>query len=88
MTFNETMEWQRIQSDKIKRLAKFGDKLAKRLIDSYRILYADRLNPLKQQEWMKICDDYCRRDLTITTRALLGERFGHKIPQQLRRIDS
>lgn len=88
MTFNETLEWQRVQSDRIKRLAKFGDKLAKRLIDAYRILYADRLNPLKQQEWLKICDDYCRRDLTITTRALLAERFGHKIPQQLKRMDS
>ncbi len=88
MTFQETMAWQRIQSEKIKRLAKFGDKLAKRLITAYTVLYADRTNLFKQREWMKICDDYCRRDLTITTRKQLAERFGHKIPQQLRRFDS
>lgn len=88
MTFRETQEWQYCNAPKINRLAKFGDKLAKRLITAYRVLYADRLNPFKQQEWMKICDDYCRRDLTITTRAQLAERFGHKIPRELRRMDS
>jgi hypothetical protein len=88
MDFQSTLEWQRVNADKISRLAKFGDKLAARLIVAYRELYADQLNPLKQSEWMKICDDYCRRDLTIVTRVLLQDRYGHKAPKQLRRLDS
>ena len=88
MTFQDTMAWQRVQSDKINRLARLGDKLALRLIEAYRELYADQMNPLKQSEWMKICDDYCRRDLTIVTRVLLQDRYGHKAPQQLRRLDA
>lgn len=88
MTFAETMEWQRCNSEKISRLAHLGDKLAMRLITAYRELYADRLNPWKQQEWMKVCDDYCRRDLTLVTRVILQDKFGHKAPKQLRRLDS
>jgi hypothetical protein len=88
MTFQETMEWQRTQSLKISRLARLGDKLAGRLIAAYRDLYDDQLNPFKQQEWMKVCDDYCRRDLTLVTRVLLQDKFGHKLPYQLRRLDS
>lgn len=88
MTFQETMDWQRCQHEKIGRLAKFGDKLAIRLITAYRELYADKLNPFKQAEWMKVCDDYCRRDLTAVTRVILQDRYGHKEPKQLRRLDS
>lgn len=88
MNFHDTLEWQRVQADKISRLAKLGDKLAARLIVAYRELYADRLNPVKQAEWMKVCDDYCRRDLTIVTRVILQDRFGHKPPANLKRLDS
>jgi len=88
MTFRETQEWLRVQSEHINRLAKLGDGLALRLIDAYRELHADRLNPVKQSEWMAVCDDYCRRDLTITTRVILQTKYGHKEPRQLRRLDS
>jgi hypothetical protein len=88
MNFRETQEWQYVNASKINRLAKLGDSLAKRLIEAYRTLYTDKLNPYLQSEWLKICDDFCRRDLTISTRAQLAEKYGHKIPQQLRRIDS
>jgi hypothetical protein len=88
MTFGETLEWQRVNSVHIKRLADLGDRLAMKLITAYRELYADQLNPIKQNEWMKIADDYCRRDLTIVTRVLLQDRFGHKAPKTLRRLDS
>lgn len=88
MTFQQTMQWQRTQSHHINRLAKLGDALAIKLITAYRALYADQLNPIKQNEWMKICDDYCRRDLTITTRVILQDRFGHKAPKELKRMDS
>lgn len=88
MTFQETMEWQRTQAGKIRRLAKLGDKLAQRLVAAYFALYDDKLNPEKQTEWMAVCDDYCRRDLTIVTRVLLQDRFGHKLPYQLKRLDS
>jgi hypothetical protein len=88
VTFQMTLEWQRVQSHKINRLAKLGDKLALRLIVAYRDLYADQLNPHKQNEWMLIADDFCRRDLTITTRTILADRYGHKEPKQLKRMDS
>ena len=88
MTFQETMLWQRTQAEKIQRLATLGDKLAARLIVAYRELYVDRTNPFKQAEWMAVADDYCRRDLTLVTRVLLQDRFGHKVPKPLRRLDS
>ncbi len=88
MTLQEALEYQRTQSHHIKRLADLGDRLAMKLITAYRELYSDQLNPIKQNEWMKIIDDYCRRDLTIVTRTLLQDRLGHKVPKSLRRLDS
>lgn len=88
MTFQETLEWQRVQSDSINRLANLGDPLALRLIEAYRALYANQLDAYLQSEWLKVCDDYCRRDLTLVTRVILQDRFGHKAPHSLRRLDS
>ncbi len=88
MTFQETLEWQRCNAHHISRLAGLGDKLAHRLIDAYCALYANQLDPRLQAEWLRVADDYCRRDLTITTRTILQDRFGHKEPKVLRRIDS
>jgi hypothetical protein len=88
MTFQDTLAWQRTQASHINRLANLGDRLAMKLITAYRELHADQLNPVKQNEWMKIADDYCRRDLTIVTRKLLQDRLGHKPPRELRRLDS
>lgn len=88
MTLQMTIEWQRCNCDKINRLAKLGDPLAMRLVIAYRELHVDQLNPFKQQEWMKVADDFCRRDLTLVTRVLLQDRYGHKPPIELRRLDS
>jgi hypothetical protein len=88
MTLAMTIEWQFCNSAKINRLAKLGDPLANRLITAYRALYASQLDPYLQSEWMKVCDDFCRRDLTLTTRTILQDRFGHKAPKQLKRMDS
>lgn len=88
MTFFDTIQWQRVNSAHISRLAVLGDALAVKLVAAYRDLYDDKLNPHKQTEWMKICDDFCRRDLTLTTRVILQDRFGHKAPKDLRRLDS
>jgi hypothetical protein len=88
MTFLETMQWQRDNAPHIKRLADLGDKLAIKLIESYRESYRDQLNIFKQSEWMKVADEFCRRDLTIATREILQDRYGHKIPKDLRRLDS
>ncbi len=88
MTLSEALEWQRINAHHINRLAKLGDKTALRLIDVYRTLYADQLNPMKQNEFMAVVDDYFRRDHMIIERNQLAERFGHKIPKNFRRIDS
>jgi hypothetical protein len=88
MTFNETMDWQYTQAHNIKRLAKLGDPLACRLVAAYRALYAKQTDPYLQSEWMKVCDDYCRRDLMLATRKILLDRFGHKEPKSLKRMDS
>lgn len=88
MDFPSTLDWQRCNSEKISRLAMLGDPLANRLVAAYRALYADKLNPYLQSEWMAVCDDFCRRDLTLTTRKILQDRYGHKVPKQLKRMDS
>ncbi len=88
MNFQQTMEWQRINAGHINRLAKLGDALAVRLIVAFKASYANQLDVYLQNEWMKVADDFCRRDLTITTRRILQDRFGVKIPQDLKRIDS
>lgn len=88
MTFQETLEWQRVNSHHINRLANLGDALAAKLIAAYRDLYNNKLDPAKQTEWMRVCDEYARRDLTITERDELLEHFGHKEPVSLRRLDS
>ena len=86
MTFKETMFWQRENAPLINRLAKLGDKLAKRLMLAYQQAYDDKLNIDKQSEWMKVADDFCRRELTLTTRRILQDRYGHKIPSVYRPI--
>jgi len=88
MTFQETLAWHGLQWDRINRLADLGDALARRLVVAYHVLYDDQLNPVKQTDWMKVADDYCRRDLTDVTRVILADRFGHKAPTSLRRLDS
>ena len=88
MTFQEALAWQSIQWDKINRLADLGDALARRLVLAYHDLHANQLDPYFQTEWHKIADDYCRRDLTAATRVILADRFGHKAPVALRRLDS
>jgi hypothetical protein len=74
------LEWQRANSEKIGRLARLGEPLAKRLVEAYTALYGDKLNPYLQSEWMAVCDDFCRRDLMLDTRRILQDRFGHKLP--------
>lgn len=88
MNAQETLEWQRDNVESINRLAKLGDKLALRLIEAYRYAYAHQTDPWALEEWVKVCDDYVRRELTNVTRRILQDRFGHKIPKNFRRIDS
>lgn len=88
MKFQEAMAWQRANARKVRRLADLGDELASRLIVAYYALYGEQLNPKLQSEWHKIVEDYVRRDLTIAERKVLQERFGHKIPGELKRLDS
>lgn len=86
MDFSSTMEWQRCNITQINRLASLEDPLAVRLREAYRALYDDQLNIYKQSEWMKICDDFCRRELMTDTRRILQDRFGHKIPSEYKNI--
>lgn len=84
MNFLATREWQAVNARNIKRLANEGDALAKRLIAADRARCANPLNPDLLTDWLKVADDYCRRDLTTATRRILQDRFGHKIPTTLK----
>lgn len=86
MTYQETRLWLIDQGPNIGRLAKEGDKLALRLVQAHIDHIGDKLNPVLQDDLVKVADDYCRRDLTITTRRILQDRFGHRIPTQLRKL--
>ena len=86
MDFMETMDWQRSNISQINRLANLGDALARRLIQAYRDLYRDQLNIYLQSEWMKVCDDFARRELMLSTRRILQDRYGHKIPSVFRSV--
>jgi hypothetical protein len=86
MTFQETMEWQRSNIIEINRLAKLGEPLALRLVRAYQEAYDDKLNVYKQSEWMKVCDDFSRRELMLDTRRILQDRYGHKIPSSYKNI--
>jgi hypothetical protein len=86
LDFKATMEWQACNIIAINRLAKLGDKLALRLIEAYRAAYDDKLNIWKQDEWMKVCDDFARRELMLDTRRILQDRYGHKIPSEYKNI--
>ena len=88
MNVPETQAWQRENAWHINRLVKLGDRLAIRLVEAYRYLYDHQNDPVALQTWLEVCDDYCRRELTLTTRVILQDRFGHKPPKDLRRIDS
>ncbi len=88
MTFQDALDWQRFNAHHISRLSGLGDRLARRLIEAYHALHADKFNPQKQAEWHRIVEDYVRRELELASRRELQERFGHKIPKQMRRIDS
>jgi hypothetical protein len=88
MTLSETMEWQRHNINGINRLALLGDKLALRLIEAYRDLHGDKLNLAKQTVWLEVCDDFARRDLMLSTRRIMQDRYGHKLPATYKRLDS
>lgn len=86
MTYQETKMYVIEQGPKIGYLAKQGDKLALRLVKAHWDHIHDKLNPKLQTDFMKVADDYMRRDLTLTTRVILQNRFGHKAPVDLKVI--
>jgi len=86
MTYEETKWWLIENGPAIGRLAKQGDKLALRLIQAHYDHIRNKLDPRLQDDLVKVADDYCRRDLTITTRVILQNRYGHRIPKDLRRL--
>ena len=79
MTLSECMEWQRLNSHHVERLAKNGDREAKKLIFTYRTLYDHRTDVKLQNEFIRCCEEFIRRDLTVTERTELQNKFGHKL---------
>lgn len=79
MTLQECLEWQRLNCLHIDRLAKNGDREAKKLIFTYQTLYDHRTDVKLQNEFIRCCEEFIRRDLTVTERADLQNKFGHKL---------
>jgi hypothetical protein len=82
MLIAEAVAWLRFNGHHVKRLAGLGDKLAQRCEDAYRKLHANQLDPALQNEFIVIMNELVRRDLTTTERAILEERFGHKLKEE------
>ena len=81
MTLQECIEWQRVNAHHIDRLAHQGDREANKLISVYRELYRHQLDVKLQNEFIVCCNEYAKRDLTITERDILADRFGHKVEE-------
>lgn len=79
MSLNDCLEWQRCNAHHINRLALRGDREANKLISVYRALYDHRTDVKLQNEFIVCCTEFIKRDLTITERADLANKFGHKV---------
>lgn len=79
MTLQDCLEWQRCNAHHIDHLAKNGDREAKKLIFTYRALYDHRTDVKLQNEFIHVVEEFIKRDLTITEREVLANRFGHKV---------
>lgn len=79
MSLDEAMLYLRYQGEAIGKLVKLGDAEARGVYDAYVALYGDRTNIEKQNELLVRVEAYIKRDLTLTERAELQHRFGHKV---------
>lgn len=82
MIMSEAIAWLRYNGHHVARLANLGDKLAARVELAYRLLYGDQLNPTKQTEFLVVIHELIRRELTITERAVLENRYGYKLVEK------
>lgn len=67
--------------DHINHLAKQGDAEAIIVQLNYRNFYRNKLNVHAQNEFVVSVQEFMKRDLTIATREILQNRFGHKLPR-------
>lgn len=81
------MEWEdmrrmlRVIGPEIGRLAKRGDRFARRVYERY-VYAAEHPNDRKANRELRIAfEDYMLRDLTIAERAELMSRFGHQLKE-------
>lgn len=79
MTLAECLEWQRLNAHHIDHLATNGDAEAKKLVFTYRTLYDHRTDLKLQNEFIRCCEEYIKRDLTITDRKELQNRYEYKV---------
>lgn len=79
MNINQCLEWQRCNAHHIDQLAQRGDREANKLISAYRALYDHRTDVKLQNEFIRCCEEYIKRDLTITDRKELQNRYEYKV---------
>jgi hypothetical protein len=78
MDLQQTINYLRRNGPEIGRLRQRGDKLAARVISSYRYLFDHRADVRAQNELIKLVNEYAVRDLTESAMRDLANRFGHK----------
>lgn len=79
MNLQQCLEWQRCNAHHINQLAQRGDHEAHKLISAYRALYDHQLDVHLQNEFVRHCVEYIKRDLTLTDRTELQNRYEYKV---------
>jgi hypothetical protein len=81
MTFPQCIHYLRGHGHYVGHLVKQGDKLAKTVYDAYMAHHGDKFNIVKQDHLMRVLNEYVGRDLHLTERSVLQNRFGYKIDE-------
>lgn len=79
MNLQQANDWIRAHSHHVMRLAGENDELARSLVRAYWSAYHDKENPEKVDNYLTVLNEYVTRDLTITERKDLENKFAYKM---------
>lgn len=76
MTFSEAYAWTQAYGKQVGMMVKRGDKLALQLFAAYNAFWTDQKNVPKQNELIRLVQEYGARNLIVTERVELARKFG------------
>lgn len=82
MIFEETIAYLRARGPSIGALAKQKDTLAVWVVYAYSNWYQCKFDPKAQALLMRVADEYCRRECTVTELTELEKRYGTSHPDK------